>query len=185
MTAPLKKPHNVLAFDLAGRTGWAVGLPSEIPQCGWADIGDEDDGRSYVALERLCLRLIAEFKPTAIAIEAPFMATQNSNFSTIERLHGYKAIVAKIASTYRFPFKPIPVNAVRVAFVGRAPPKDVAKRMVLAQCRKCGVAVDDHNAADAVAAWFYAQKVHWRSAHAVKIDRQRSLDLFGAQTKPA
>lgn len=171
----LKRPHNVLALDLAGVTGWAYGLPDDTPTAGAAAISAEDDGRSYKALAALIRSLLKEAPITAVAIEAPIHMVGRTTFKTGMRLQGYNAIAKLVAAEARLPVVDAPVNSVRVAFIGKAPKKDVAKELILAECRRCGVAVKDHNAADAVAIWFWAQKIHWASSNVIKIDRQRTL----------
>lgn len=171
----LKRPHNVLALDLAGVTGWAYGLPGDIPITGSHLVAAEDDGRSYRALSVLLHRLLSAAPITAMAIEAPIGKVGKTTFKTIVRLHGYNAIAKMVAAELRLPVVDAPISSARVAFIGRSPKKDVAKELILAECGRCGVPVQDHNAADAVAVWFWAQKIHWASNHAVKIDRQRSF----------
>lgn len=170
------KIHNVLSFDLSARTGWAAGLPNEVPVFGTHPVGMEDDGRSYLALEKLALRLITELKPTAIAIEAPIMKQGGTTFHTQIRLHGYAAIIKKIAAQIRAPLVEANIATVRKTFIGRAPRAKEAKALIVAECLRCGLSVPDHNAADAVAVWFWAQKVKWASGHnGVRIDRQSGL----------
>lgn len=171
----LKRPHHVLALDLASISGWACGLPGDVPATGAEHIGREDDGRSYLALMQMLERLLSGFPITAIAIEAPIRMVGKTTFKTIVRLHGYAAIAKLTAARFRLPVVEAPISSCRVAFIGHSPKKDVAKELILAECGRCGVPVQDHNAADAVAVWFWAQKVHWASSHAIKIDRQRSL----------
>ena len=170
--------HNVLALDLAAVTGWCVGPPPTVPYFGADRVGMEDDGRSYAALGRLLERLFSSFQPTAVAIEAPIMKSGGTTFQTIMRLHGYAAMAHRFAAERRLPIASAPISSVRKTFLGRAPRSREAKRLVIAACQASGLAVSDHNAADAVAVWFWAHKVKWPGgAHEIGIDPQKSLNL--------
>ena len=170
----LRKSHNVLALDLAARTGWAVGRSNAAPVFGAVRVGMEDDSRSFVALERLIVDLAEKHGVDALASEAPFFAQTNSTFATVERLHGYKAIMLLVAGRLRLPFALAPVASIRKTFIGRSP-KGEGKAAVIAECQRIGLDVTDHNVADAIAVWYWAHRVQWPSCDAIRIDPQRDM----------
>lgn len=77
----------VLGLDLSTRTGWAVFHEDELPLCGTErlpKVFDPDDyGKRTVHLWHWLGGMIDRFKPTLIAMEAPFIPRLRTNTSLV------------------------------------------------------------------------------------------------------
>ena len=154
----------IVALDIATQTGVAVGSPGGAPRAWSVDLGkgSSDDAR-FSAVLTLTHKLIAEYKPRLLAIEAPVGGPKASHL-----LIGLVACVKGCAANRSIPVKDFPINSVRKHFLGRAPrvsdypAKNRAaavkamKADVMARCRLLGWQVDGHDEADAVALWDFA-----------------------------
>lgn len=163
---------NVLALDLAATAGWCVGPADQEPAFGTFDIGGPDSGEAYLTLYRRIDRLVGKYEVNALSYEAPFLMAQAGK--TTVRLHGYAAIVDFYAAQARLPIQAGRVQSIRKTFLGALPKKGTAKQAVIDQCRRCGLEVTDHNAADAIALWFWAQKKAW-PADDIAIEPQHEM----------
>ena len=155
----------VLALDLAGVTGVAVGTPGGQPTAWSVDLGKSksEDFRFSQALV-LTHKLIEQHKPDLIAIEAPVGGPKTSHF-----LVGLVACVRGCAFNRKVKVEPFNIAAIRRHFVGghvtsasykhleskhrKAAARSAGKNLVMQKCRLLGWKAEDDNAADACALW--------------------------------
>lgn len=165
----------VIALDLAGVTGVAVGSPGGRPTAYSVDLGKAmpEDFRFSQALA-LTHKLIAEHQPGLIAIEAPVGGPQTSHF-----LVGLVACVRGCSYNRRVRIESYNVASIRKHFVGghvtsaayghldpkkrKAVARAAGKNLVMQRCRQLGWDAADDNAADACALWDLACAMQSRS----------------------
>lgn len=163
----------ILALDIASLTGVAVGRPGSRPQAWTVDLGRTDDVRFANAL-RMTDKLIREYQPTLVAIEAPVGGPKTSHL-----LVGLVACVRGACKARGAPVEAFNIASIRKHFVGghvtsahyqHLPPKarklaarKAGKAAVMNRCRSLGWPVVDDNEADACALWDFAAS---RSSHA-------------------
>lgn len=155
----------VLALDLAGVTGVAVGSPGGQPAAWSVDLGKarSEDFRFSQALV-LTQKLIQTHKPDLIAIEAPVGGPKTSHF-----LVGLVACVRGCAFNHRVKIESFNIASIRKHFVGghitssaykhldpkkrKGAAREAGKSLVMQKCRLLGWEAEDDNAADACALW--------------------------------
>jgi hypothetical protein len=166
----------ILALDLAGVTGVAVGSPGGAPTAWSVDLGKSrsEDARFSQALV-LTHKLIETHKPDLIAIEAPVGGPKTSHF-----LVGLVACVRGCAFNRKVRVEAYNIASIRKHFCGghvtsaayghiKAPrarkeaARAAGKNLVMQRCRQMGWQADDDNAADAAALWDYACALASRS----------------------
>jgi hypothetical protein len=165
----------ILALDLAGVTGVAVGAPGGAPTAWSVDLGKSrsEDARFSKALV-LTHKLIETHKPDLIAIEAPVGGPKTSHF-----LVGLVACVRGCAFNRKVRVEAYNIASIRKHFCGghvtsaayghlepkrrKAAARAAGKNLVMQRCRQLGWQADDDNAADAAALWDYACALASRS----------------------
>lgn len=163
----------LVALDVASRTGVAVGEPGGTPRAWSVNLGTGDDERYANAL-KLTDRLIREYRPTMVAIEAPIGGSRTSHLlvglvACIRgacRARGVAVEAHNIASVRKFflgmhissvQFQHLPVKARKAAA------RKEAKAAVMARCRSLGWPAVDEDACDGLALWDFAAS---RMSHA-------------------
>ena len=160
MTDPI-----ICALDVATRTGWAVGRPSEQPTAGSIRFGQfYSEPREIFGS---ALKWFSEFlrampvMPDTLILEAMLPPdamrgkTSRAVRDRLAGLHGVMIAVAHLRGVGKI--AEASVGDVRAHFIGdRACKRDAAKRAVMVQCEAQGWNAPDHNAADACALWSYA-----------------------------
>jgi hypothetical protein len=157
---------DILALDLAKRTGWARGrLDSEAPTFGSISFGK--DGASNYARFAHALRWAVDiFKndpPDVLVIEAPISVQAFSMQQGAKILFGLPAVITGVAYECGvFTIHEYDVRDIRGMFTGhRSLKTDIAKAATVRRCKQLGWNVEDHNAADACALWMYqCARVH-------------------------
>lgn len=166
----------MIALDVATRTGIAVGKPGSRPDAWSVFLGKTDDERYANAL-KLMDRLIREYGPGMVAIEAPIGGSRTSHllvglvacFRGACRARGVAVEAHNIASVRKFflgkhissvQFQHLPAKARKAAA------RKEAKAAVMARCRALGWPAADEDAGDSLALWDYAAS-RLSHAHAV------------------
>jgi hypothetical protein len=151
----------VLALDLASVTGWAVGEPGILLAHG--SIRFAAKGSSHEAIFSNAWDWmedkIAVYGPKLVVWEAPLATSFSRGRTTTDVttvLHGLPAVIGTCAYRHGiYDIRKAEVSAVRLHFIGQHPKRQVAKAMVMRQCRAQGWEVTDDNEADALATWSY------------------------------
>jgi hypothetical protein len=151
----------VLALDLAGKTGWAVGAPGEEPRHGSLRFARE--GHSMGAHFAGCMQWLNDFTsvehPRLVVFEAPLapsFMTGRTNTDTARWLLGLCAVVEATLYGRGFDVREATVASVRNFFLGTNRIKSAdAKLATKRRCVELGWMVGDDNAADACALWLY------------------------------
>lgn len=144
----------ILALDLAGRTGFAIGEPASKPDFGFHDLPVTGDaiGRYAYAFEDWLTSIIEDRWPTAIIYEQPSTFKQTTPATTI-KLNGLAYHTELIC--YRRSIGVAKVNPSKLKKFwtgsGRAQKEDMVRA-----ARARGFAVLDDNVADALAIWVYS-----------------------------
>jgi len=153
----------LLALDIAGLCGWALGGPSDGgPRTGtWLLHGLDDYGldRSLATLHETVREFCRCHSVEIVAIEAPMMPQFRSAHTAVA-LISLVAVARAAAQRHGARIRVVHVQSVRKHFVGSGRP-DNPKRAVMERCRILGWPVADDNAADAAALWAYAMSVSY------------------------
>lgn len=150
----------ILAFDLAGSTGVAVGPSSGKPVCHTEKLGPPDSthGQRFVQLLRVTRRLLREHEPDAVVIEQAIAANAPGSQSRVQLAMGYRATV--LIACFDVGLKPheYAVSSIRKHFLGHGRmPGQAAKEAVFGRCCKLGWKVENDNESDAAALWDFAR----------------------------
>jgi len=153
----------ILALDLAARTGWALGRPGDMPASGSVRFAKE--GASMAAVLSGCRRWLGEFldgHPTIqlVVFEAPLLPAfkkGKTTIVTIRQLMGLCGTVEELLySRGTYDIREARVSDIRIHFLGSNKHKrEKAKELTIMRCRHLGWHPDDDNAADALALWDY------------------------------
>lgn len=149
----------ILALDLATTTGVAVGSPGNRPICFTENLGNagEHHGARFAQAFRMTKRLIQQYKPDLIAIEAPIGTAGGGTKNRPLVLMGIRACVMGVSHMMHVPTEQHEVGTIRKHFLGVGNLKrDDAKRATIGRCRSLGWTVMNDNEADAAALWDYA-----------------------------
>ena len=145
----------ILALDVAGRVGWAVGSAGSSPIWGAQEIAipNAAPGAIFAHYDAWLRYMLHTHNPNHVFAEAPFVG----RFPAVAmRLGGYKAITqyrCYIDDRRLHPF--VPPREITKHFVGAY--KGNKKVATVARCRELGFDVGgDDDAADALALWHYA-----------------------------
>jgi len=159
---------SILALDLASRTGWALGEPSD-PRPLSGSLRFAREGASMGAVFSGCRqwlsRFLAENRDIKLVVfEAPMTPQHMSGRtdpSVVRRLMGLCAVVEELChSLGNFDVREARVSAVRTHFIGSNRHRRAeAKELTIAACRRLGWSPIDDNAADALALWHYQASI--------------------------
>jgi len=149
----IRQKMKLLAFDLARRTGFAIGeTDCERPVSGFQTLGGNRE-EALEAFPSFFLRLVKEHEPKSVVFEAvPLNLNMMKTAATAELLYGLSGQVRGLSAYLKLNPWSIGVFEVRKHFVGQARPKD-KKDAIVRRCNEVGWAVKDHNEADALALW--------------------------------
>ena len=162
----MKKPDPlIIALDIATRTGWALGRPSQAPRSGSQRFGQfhSDPHEIFGA----ALKWFSEFlqqqepRPDTLIVEQmlpPLAMKGQTSRAVRDRLAGLHGVMLGVAQLRGVgEIAQASVGDVRSHFIGdRMCRREQAKREVMLQCETQGWPAQDHNAADACALWSYA-----------------------------
>lgn len=151
---------NLLALDLAQRTGWAIGRFTDLrPETGvW--VLPRDDGLDYVgarvmALENELIPALDRWAPGFVVMAEPFIAR---NIAECESSFGLAGIVRSECRRRMIRILRQPESTVRKEVLGRGTgPTEEMKERVRAWCFAQGIEIADHNAGDAAVFWRWAR----------------------------
>lgn len=161
----------VLALDLATKSGWAWASPvafrdwplSSLPieqrvgpvdevDFGTMDLKPQKGGEFFESLSDWIDHLVADYRPSAIVVEAPAIYGKHPN------LKGVKAggIAELVAWRHKLPCLTASPAQWKKGFVGKGNAK---KPEIMAECIRRGWMVEDDNAADALGLLDYC--INW------------------------
>ncbi len=155
---------DILALDLAARTGWALGRPQDrAPVSGSVRFAKE--GASMAAVLSACRRWLEQFLADhpgiwLVVFESPLLPMHmrgRTNVNTFRHLIGLAAVVEELLySLTGYDVREARVADIRTHFLGSNRAKrEHAKLLTMEKCRRLGWDPDDDNAADALALWDY------------------------------
>jgi crossover junction endodeoxyribonuclease RuvC len=157
----------IFALDLASRTGWAIGDPSDArPASG--SVRFATPGASLGAIYACCRQWLSDFVTAdpeirLIVFEAPMAPQHMAGYTTahiVRILIGLCAVVEELAYARGLDVREAKVSDVREHFIGsnRIKRKE-AKAATIDTCHRLGWAPADDNAADALALWHYQASI--------------------------
>lgn len=146
---------NVLTCDFAQSTGYAWGIPGEIPRFAthvFPSTGD-NYGR-HNANVRLWLRnTIFEINPVIIGYESPSLFSKTTP-ATMRKLSAYGGLCEEecLRENLNVPVREINPSTLKLFFAGHG---KATKEQMMAAARRYGFKVANDDEADALAMWFY------------------------------
>jgi hypothetical protein len=154
----------ILALDLAARTGWARGRPGDrVPFSGSVRFGKE--GSSMACVLSGCRGWLDQhlnFYPGVqlVVFEAPLLPSfkrGKTNIHALRQLNGLTSVVEELLYTRgTYDVREARVADIRNHFLGSNRFKrEIAKAKTIERCRLLGWDPVDDNAADALALWHY------------------------------
>lgn len=157
-------PSQILALDLAAKTGWALGyVTDKEPESG--SIRFAKEGASMAAVFSACRLYLQDFLTMhpeigLVVFEAPvnplvFRGARRPE--TARHLMGIAAVVEELLYTLgKYDVREAEVRQVRTHFLGSNKHKRAAaKELTIQTCHRLGWKPIDDNAADALALWSY------------------------------
>lgn len=148
----------ILAFDIATKTGWAVGDVSSLAPCehGTHSIAVAGDpyGKKYLRFHNWILRTLKNHRPDMIVYE------KVRNHKGIEAGHVYGGLQAQIlAASHAFSINAqgVGVGEVKKHFTGKG---NATKEMMIEEAIRRGYRPRDDNAADAIAVFELARELY-------------------------
>jgi crossover junction endodeoxyribonuclease RuvC len=161
---PMKDMTDILALDIATRSGWARGIVGATPIAGSVCFAKHDDSSDNAifanALAWISELLKPEPRPQRLVIEAmlsPLAMKGETSRAVRDRLAGLHGIVRAVAYLRGiYDIRTVAVADVRWHFIGANPRRARAKHDTLEVCRRLGWLAEDDNAADALALWSHA-----------------------------
>jgi hypothetical protein len=154
----------ILALDLAARTGWALGRAMD-PRPASGSVRFGKDGSSMAAVFHACRRWLDAFLAQNPGVQlvvfesplVPMFSRGKTTITTIRQLMGLPAIVEEfLYAKGGYDVREARVAEVRVHFLGSNKfRREIAKDKTVARCNLLGWKPVDDNAADALALWDY------------------------------
>ena len=160
---------NIIALDLATKCGVAIGCPGAKPIFLTEVLGKPGDhhGARFAQALRMMNRLIKEYQPTFIALEAPIGVHGGGSKKRPEVLMGLRGCVMGVAHMHHIPFDQYEVRTIRKHFLGNGALKRAeAKAAAIKTCQMLGWNPKNDDEADAGALWDYACSMQSR-AHSI------------------
>ncbi len=146
---------NILALDIATKTGWASYVDGVTESGVWQLPTEKVElGRACCILEDRISEIIGATQFDLMFLEQPSGFGSNAG-----RLLGLFATALRTAYRYGAEERPITANAWRKVILGRAPRRSEAKRLVMVWARDNGFNPVDDNEADALALLAYALEI--------------------------
>ena len=153
-------PPNLVAFDVAQRTGWAAGrFNDQRPETGvWilpAKDGLDVVGARIMSLENELIPALDRWQPLYVVMAEPF---PSRNMAETESGFGLQGLIRSECRRRSILILRQPESTVRKEILGRGhAPTDQMKRLVAQWCNHQGIAIADHNAGDAAVLWRWAR----------------------------
>jgi hypothetical protein len=151
----------VLALDLATTTGWCIGVPGAVPECG--HIRFTKPGTSRAATYRAYRNWLDETWgkrdeiPDLIVYESPAVGAHmggKTNVDTLKLLSGLAEHLEEWAHG-KTELREASVSQVRSHFIGQNMKAKIAKPLVFERCVELGWPVETTDESDACALWDY------------------------------
>jgi Holliday junction resolvasome RuvABC endonuclease subunit len=151
----------IIALDPATHCGCAIGAAGSEPRLSSVTMRDSKDDTHedvYGRATRWFNQVVQRHQPVLVAIEKPFYATGNSNFSTTVVLQGLYAVFTGVARAQNITVWPVTVGSWRKHTLGKAKlgSRDEAKKAMVKLCKTLSWPAPDDNAADAAGIWIWA-----------------------------
>ena len=163
----------LLTLDIASAVGWAAGHIGTRPVFGSIRFGDgAPPGQIFDDFDVWLWDKIDELQPEFIYRESAFISPK-TNARTVQILYGLQALVLRACYRQKIvPRSATPMQAYEFFVGGKLPSKAIPgetksqlkarrrnakKTSTVFACKGRGFAVQDDNAADAVALWHYAE----------------------------
>jgi len=152
----------IAALDLASQTGVAIGEPGCRPIL-FTEKFTGGHGERFAESQEMAARIIRQYKPALIVIEAPLKLPRTS--ADVELvLMGLRACVLAVAYRKRVATEMHAVQTIRKHFIGTARLKrKAAKAATIARCKQLGWKPKNDDEADAGALWDLACSMTSRS----------------------
>lgn len=153
----------VLAFDLAGRTGYAFLAGAQgIPRTGILKLYEHaTKQRRFAELRAFCMDSYAVEPFDGLAYETPILVADRDKAETLRQLMGYAAVIEEVAGTLakqrglrEFPIFPVEISEAKRAMTRNSYAKK-HEMMLAAQRLKWNCTYDDEADAGAVACVAY------------------------------
>lgn len=154
----------------------AVGRPGDKPKCWSESLGKRgsDHDERFGKVIQLTLRLIREYEPVLIAIEAP-IKKRIDNINKLSLLMGLQGAIRGAAYIKGVPQMVVSTQVIDKHFLGGRGVKGERKQAIFNRCKMLGWDVPDFDSSDAAALWDYACGTQSRS-HSIM-----TTELFGAR----
>jgi crossover junction endodeoxyribonuclease RuvC len=145
----------ILALDLATRTGWARGRPGQDPTFGRILLHGDKAERYRELRAWLAPQLSQVDRVIYESAAVPMLMMGRTNTDAIRFLIGCCEHVEELCHGVVELYE-VRVSAVRVHFIGRNLKRDLAKAQTRRRCEGLGWMVTNDDEADAAALWSYA-----------------------------
>ena len=174
---------NILAFDIASKTGVCIGRAGETPRAWSVAFGKGSDEDRFSKAIRMTAAYVAKFQPDLVAVEEP-VGGRDANALLIglcacvkgeAARHGVR-VVGYYPASVRKHFLSKALTARDFPALNRTAAKKAIKGAVIAKCNLLGWQIDDPDAADAAALWDFAASLESRAHQMTTVG-----NLFGAQ----
>lgn len=154
----------LLALDLAKVTGWALGSLDERPRYGLLEMSGGEGQRSnklFVFLER---GIAAGVKHIAVESAPDFAWSKGrqTTSETLAALNAYHVVLRLVLARHQLLVSYCPISTLKKTWTGIAkyPDRDAGKAAMVRSAQLRGFAdVTDHNIADALGVWHWAQGI--------------------------
>lgn len=150
----------ILAFDLATKTGVAVGGSYSDLRCWTEDLGEVGTahGARMFRMMNVANTLIKKYRPKLVVIEKPIASGPAGKDARLGMAYGLRGVVCAMAYANGLQVREYDVSTVRKHYIGDGKlPSAEAKRAVFERSKLLGADPDGMDASDAVAVWDLAQ----------------------------
>jgi hypothetical protein len=152
-------PRRVIALDLSGTVGIAIGtegmmLPERTET--WVLAREGGEGARYASFENELAALLGRYQPAHVILEATLPLPAMNNYAAAAQAFGLRAIAR--AEAWRASASVSEIDVLTVRREVMALPRlsrDAVKLAVFKFCRKRGIKVESHHAADAALVWMW------------------------------
>lgn len=157
----------ILFLDAAGTTGVAFGAPGSEPKFATRSfIGRGASGEVVARFRAWLVATIDKLEPSVIAFESPYIPRFGSkgppqNAVTIRRLHALCGTIEAVCWERNIDCYEAGASEITRAFTGRGSwgSRDKKKAATVAQAKRYGWDVANHDEADALAGWCLAESI--------------------------
>jgi hypothetical protein len=160
--AQIIAPGGLLALDLSSTCGYAVGpLAARVPTLTgtWHLPHTGGEGARYTALANELAEALMLWRPSRLVLEAPLPLPAQTTFRSAAQQFGLRAIAYSEGYRASCVVSEIDCLTVRAEVMGqRRISKDIAKREAVLFCKRRGIGVNSHHAADAALVWLWLRE---------------------------